>query len=106
MDANEWLQQIEYDLQTCSGFLSQIETILARIKVQLLGHSSTEISEYFAKNPTVAQNIIDSYCEILSRLTELKQTNQQEMQKIQKSTKIIHSYVQLEEIANFIDREL
>lgn len=105
-DELTWLYQLRHDLHNCGESIEQIELFLARIQNEMEEHSVEVVSNNLAQNPELVGEIIVGYQNMLTHLAVLKKETLQEMQQLQKAPTLVNAYVQKEESANFIDRQL
>lgn len=103
---NQWVYQLRDGLRSCDGSLDQIEQILATTRKKLSQVSAQEVSDCMAQNQQVIAEVIASYQQLITQINRQKKEVLQEIQQVQKSTSIVHSYVQREEAASFIDLDL
>lgn len=103
---NQGLCQLREMLRSCKGSLDHIEQLLVTTHEKLSQLSAKEISDCNSQNPQIVIDIVTSYQQLIKQIDRQKKEALQEIQQVQKSASIVHSYVQREESASFIDLDL
>lgn len=104
--SNQWVYQLRDKLRNCDGSITQIEQLLADIRMELDKYSEEEITECLAQDQQVTMEVIAGYEKLIKQITHQKKDMLQGIQHMQKSTNIIHSYVQSGDSSSFVDIDL